>query len=198
MSGRGRRPRDTLGSRSGAKQQKTLTRGFGIVRNLTPASQQEIFEILNGAKIGNNDLRRKPPLHVTVIGFVGMSRREQAMLQAGFNVARLEERLEDGVAEEAPRTPIVTEIASICTIGNVLYAPLEDDRLLNEQTHLAGQVALHNISPTRINRQIVQPHVTVGFGNRAPIAELQEEVEVALSGVHVALERWRVYPDRYG
>ncbi len=191
------RARDQLDSRGNYRMSKSFSQGFGVVRILTNSSQREVFDRLNRAGITDDWLHRKPPLHVTVIGFVGMNKREQTAFHAGFNVKRLEEKLEKGVDTVSPRTSLTVDLGSIATAGNVIYSQIDDPYLSEEQVQLAGQVALHGISPQRINRQVVVPHLTLGYAGRSPIEECREAVETALLGMPVALQRWDVYPDRY-
>lgn len=189
--------RSNLDPRGNRKMGKSISRGFGIVRKLTTVSQNELYNILDDAEIPNSVLKRKPPMHATVLGFVGMSKREQTAFHAGFSVARLEERLERGINREAPRKPLVVELGSVASVGNLLYATIDDPNLTNEQLHLAGQVALHGISPARIDRKVVPPHVGLGFVQSAPLEEVREQVEAAILGSSAVLQRWDVYPERY-
>lgn len=191
------RARSNLDSRGNRKMGKSISNGFGIVRLLTPASQAETFKVLDKAKIPNSKLQRKTPFHATVLGFIGMNRREQTVFHAGFSVARLEQRLEDGVNKESPRKPLVVELGAVAYKGNFLYATLDDPVLIEEQVQLAGQVALHGISPARIDRQVVSPHIGLGYSNTGPIEEIREQVEAALIGTTAVLQRWNVYPERY-
>lgn len=176
---------------------KSLSNGFGVVRKLTNESQKEVFKALDDAQIGHKALRRKPPLHLTLVGFIKMSRREQTAFHAGMNVTRLEERLEQGVQHVTPRKAVPVELGSVATVGSFIYAEVIDDRIIEEQLQLVGQVAMHGISPMRINRRVVPPHIGIGYGQQAPLEELRERVEEAISGQTVALQRWDVYPERY-
>lgn len=176
---------------------KTLKKGFGIVRKLTTASQQELYGKLDEHQIGVGELRRKPPAHITIIGFMNMTKSEQQSFHAGFNVKRLEDKLEEGVTQETPRTAFSVSLGPIAAIGNLIYAEVEEDRLLQEQLKLAGQVALHGIPLQRINKRVVPPHLAIGYGQVGPIEELRERVEEALSGQLVVVQKWDVYPDRY-
>ncbi len=187
-----------LESRGNHRSSKDFTKGFGIVRMLTNSSQKDIFHIIQEqSDLSHEVLRRKAPLHVTVIQFVSMKKHEQAAFQAGFSVARLEDKLENGVADEAARVPITVELGAFALAGNVLYSSIEDNRLKTEQTHLAGQVAMHGIDAHRINKRILPPHLSIGFVQGSPAEEIREEVENVLYGETVKLERWNVYPDRY-
>lgn len=189
--------RGNLESRGNYKMAKTFSRGFGVVRILTPASQHEVHDALDKADLSHRALKRKRPLHATVIGFVGMSRREQTAFNAGFNVSRLEERLENATYEECPRRTLTVELGSVAAVDNILYSEIDHPGLVHEQLQLAGQVALHGISLNRINRKVVPPHLTIGYAQQGPIEELREQVEKALLGQTIALQKWDVYPERY-
>lgn len=194
---RGRRPRDNLEARGNYRKAKTISRGFGVVRMLTSASQRDVLETLTEADITHNTLRRKPPFHATIIGFVGMSRREQCAFHAGLSVSRLEEQLENGVRDESPRQALSVKLGAVVAIGNLIYSKIEDVRVSNEQLQLAGQVALHGISLAAIDRRVVAPHMTIGYAQQGSPEQLREEVEIALTGKTIALQRWDVYPERY-
>jgi len=198
MSNKLPRPRDSLESRS-KHSNKSLSKGFGVVRFLTNASQQAVFDLLDGAEISNSILRRKPPLHLTVVGFINMSRREQVAFHAGMDVKRLEERMEEDVSDAAPRVALAVELGRIGSIGNFIYADTSDNPLLlNEQVQMIGQVSMHGISPRRINRRVMPPHIGLGHtGQYLAVEELREQVEGAVMGQTVALQKWDVYPDRY-
>ncbi len=188
--------RKNMESRGNHNLGKTMTKGFGIVRMLTRNSEQVVFHTLDEAGLSDN-IRPRSRLHVTVIGFMGMSKREQAAFNAGFSVVRLEERLENGGTEQVPRTSLDVTLGSFALAGNVLYSELQHEQLANEQTHLAGQVALHGINIDRINKKVVPPHLAVGVVQSSPAIEICEQAEEALYGAVVALDRWKVYPDRY-
>ena len=192
-----RRPRDNLDSRGNPRMGKSISNGFGIVRKLTTASQIDIFDYLDEAEINNSMVRRKPPLHLTIVQFIKMSRQEQTAFHAGFNVARLEKELANGVQKDAPRKAIGIELGAISFVGNFLYAEVDDPRLVEEQVKLVGQIALHGIKPNRIDRNVVPPHVGIGYNQQGPIEDMRASVEEAISGKHAALQRWIVYPDRY-
>ncbi len=176
---------------------KSISSGFGVVRMLTPASQQEVFKLLDEADIDHTALRRRPPLHLTLVGFVRMSRQEQKAFNAGFNVKRLEERFENSISETAPRKPLVVELGAVGVEGNSLYCEIDNPNVYEEQLQLVGQVAMHGISMRRINHKVVPPHVSIGIGQQAPIEALREQMETVLSGQHATLQRWGVYPERY-
>ncbi len=190
-------PRGNLDSRSNKNLGKTLKRGFGIVRMLTAESEQRVFNQLTHGGIGHSELVRRPPLHATVIGFMGMSKREQAAFNAGFNVSRLEQRLEKGVEDDAPRTALTVVLGGLVLAGNMVYSELDDDYLKNEQTHLAGQVAMHGIHIDRIDKKIITPHVMLGFVQSGPAEEVRERMQDALIDTVVGLQRWNVYPGKY-
>ena len=197
MGNNHKRARDQLHSGSGSSQRKTLKRGFGVVRKLTNASQQEIFQSLDEADVSDGKMRRQSLLHLTLIEFMKMTQREQAAFNAGLSVARLEEKLEEGITKEAPRCALTVTLSTIGLLENILFAEVDDPRIENEQLKIAGQVAMNGIAPQKINKKIMPPHVTLGVGNIEHIEELREQVETAVMGQPVALERWFVYPDRY-
>ncbi len=178
---------------------KSISNGFGIVRRLTPPSQQELFEHLDEAEINNSMVRRRTPSHLTVIQFLKLSKHEQKALHVGFNIGRLEHRLENGNGngDGVPRRALTVELGAVAYLGNFIYAEVGNSEIDDEQLKLAGQIALHGISPVKINRKIVPPHIGIGHAQQGPIEEMREKVEDALSGQHVALQRWQVYPDRY-
>ncbi len=190
-------PRGDLDSRSNKNLGKTLKNGFGIVRMLTTESEQRIFHQLDQNGVSHDELIRRPPLHLTLMGFVGMSRREQAAFHAGFNVARLEERLQKSIEEEAPRRSLTIRLGDLALAGNLVYSKIEDDCLHNEQTHLAGQVALHGISVEKINKNIVPAHIAIGYIQTSPAEEVRERLQDILFDTTVGLQKWNVYPDKY-
>lgn len=190
------RQRSNLDSRGSTRNAKTLIRGFGVVRILTPESQREVFSVLDKKGVPNSLLQRRPPLHATIIGFVGMSRREQASFGAGFDVARLERKLEIGVQPECPRKSLAVKLGEVANLGNFLYCKVEDDQLSLEQLQLAGQVALRGIAPARIDKKIIPTHMGIGFAT-GPVEEIRERVDAALIGQHIALQKWTVYPEKY-
>ena len=188
--------RGNLDSRSGSK--KTLKNGFGVVRRLTPASQGELYRGLDEAELGIDHLRRKPPAHLTVIRFLGLSKREQTAFKVGHDVGRLQAKLELKVKDAAPRCAMTVELGNAAFLGNVIYCEVDDDRVVNEQVQLAGVIALAGtIDIAKINRRIQPPHVAIGFVQGASAEEITEQVQETISGSSVTLEKWEPYPHPY-
>jgi len=174
-----------------------ITRGFGVVRVLTTHSQQEVFRLLDEGDVSDERLSRRPPLHTTILNFIGMSKREQAMFHAGFNVARLEEKLEQGVELTAPRRCFSVQLGAVAAIDSYLYCPIESPELDHEQLQLAGQVALHGISPSKIDKKVIPVHMGIGHVQGGHIEQVREDTEAALQGAYIGLQKWVVYPGRY-
>lgn len=196
----GQRPRQrsNLNSRGNGKTAKSLSRGFGVVRKLTNASQQEVFRSLASAEIGQETLRSRQPLHLTLVQFIKMSPREQMAFHAGMNVVRLEETLERGVEDLAPRKALAVELGGAASVGSFVYVEVEDPRIKHEQVQLVGTISLHSkITMNRLNRQVIPPHIGIGHAHQGPIEEVMQRVEQAITGQAVALQRWDVYPERY-
>jgi hypothetical protein len=167
-----------------------------LVRFLTSAGCQEIDKKLDEAEL-TPKLRRVDPPHLTLIGFVGMNVREQQAFNAGFSVARLEEKLERGVQRDAPRTALTVNLGECAALGNLIICEVEDPQIDLDRVYLAGQLALHGISPKRINRRIQPPHVALGFSRQASAEPVRVAVEAALMGAAVGLQKWDVYSGRY-
>lgn len=184
-------------SRGNPRSAKSISTGFGLVRFLTSAGCQEIDKRLEEANLTPKVRRMNDPPHVTLIGFVGMNVREQRAFNAGFSVARLEETLERGVERDAPRTRLAVNLGECVALNNLIICEVEDPQTELDQVYLAGQLALHGISPKRINQRIQPPHVAIGFSGQTSTESVRADVETALMGASVTLQKWDVYSGRY-